>query len=233
MDQNVMKERAGKAAVDALVKDGMKVGLGTGSTAITAVRYIGALVEQGKLKNIRAVVTSFQTELECEKWGIPVCSLNSKAINGRLDLAIDGADQVDRNCYCVKGGGGALLSEKIVAYSSAAFAVVIDETKIVDNLGISFPVAVEIVPEARVPVTMAIEKLGARAVLREAVRKAGPVITDHGNVLLDISFANPIYPAVLEETINHIPGVVENGFFTKLGPHLFIAKADGTVEVWD
>jgi ribose 5-phosphate isomerase A len=233
MGRNKIKENAGRAAVDALVKDGMKVGLGTGSTAITAVQYIGFLLETGKLKNIRAVTTSFQTELECEKMGIPLYSLNSRTIDGNIDLTIDGADQVDHRYCCVKGGGGALLLEKIVAYSSAAFAIVIDDSKIVENLGMSFPVALEIIPEARVSVCKALEKLGAEGILREAARKVGPIITEHGNLLLDIRFGKPIYPEIMEEQLNNIPGVVENGFFTKKGPHIFIGKSNGTVEVWD
>ncbi|MDR2793225.1 MAG: ribose-5-phosphate isomerase RpiA [Treponema sp.] len=236
MDRKAMKENAGKAAVDKLVRDGMKLGLGTGSTAITAVRYIGGLVEQGALNNIKAIATSFQTELECEKRRIPLYSLNSPEINGSLDLTIDGADQIDHDHFCVKGGGGALFREKLIAYASKTYAIVADETKIVDMLGRTFPVAVEIIPESRVFVCMELAKLGAECVLREAVRKAGPVVTDHGNLLLDITFksiAGLVYPALLEEQINHIPGVVENGFFTKKGPHAFIAREDGTVDIWD
>jgi ribose 5-phosphate isomerase A len=233
MDQGTMKENAGKAAVDAMVKDGMKIGLGTGSTAITATRYIGVLRERGELKNIRAVATSFQTELECEKWEIPLYSLNSRCIDGRLDLTIDGADQFDRKAFCVKGGGGALLMEKIIAYSSAAYAIVADETKTTEALGITFPVPLEVIPESRVFVCREVEKLGAKGVIREAVRKAGPVITEHGNIILDICFREPVFPSAMEEILNHIPGVVENGFFTKLHPRIFIAKADGSVETRD
>ncbi|MDR0375750.1 MAG: ribose-5-phosphate isomerase RpiA [Treponema sp.] len=236
MDQKTLKENAGKAAVDALVRSGMKLGLGTGSTAITAVRHIGSLMKQGALKDIKVIATSFQTELECEKWRIPLYSLNSFEINGSLDLAIDGADQIDRDHFCVKGGGGALLLEKIVAYSSKTYAIALDETKVVDMLGVTFPVAVEIAPEARVFVCAELAKLGAECVLRDAARKAGPVVTDNGNFLVDVTFKDApgrIYPALLEEQINHIPGVIENGFFTKKGPHVFVARADGAVDVWD
>jgi len=247
LDQNAVKESVGRAAVDALVKSGMKLGLGTGSTAIPAVRYIGALLGEGKLKNIMAVPTSFQTSIECEKWGIPLFTLNSKQINGALDLTIDGADEVDSENRLVKGGGGALLVEKIVAYASAFYAVVVDETKIVEHLGLSFPVPVEVVPEARINVTQALEGIGAEVTLREAVRKAGPVITDHGNLLLDIRFREVVDPAALEAELNRIPGVVENGFFTgpahivsstssfgsggrQLRPLVFIGHGDGSVE---
>ena len=214
MDQNEIKEMLGREAVDVLVKSGMKLGLGTGSTAIPAVRRIGALLSEGRLKDIRAVPTSFQTSIECEKWGIPLFSLNSKEIGGKLDLTIDGADEVDPKNRLIKGGGGALLLEKIVAYASSSYAIVADESKIVEHLGIKFPVPVEVVSEARIPVTLALEKLGASVVLREAIRKAGPVITDHGNLLLDIVFKEPVDPVYLEAELNRIPGVVENGFFT-------------------
>ena len=237
-DKNAIKETIGIAAVDALVKSGMKVGLGTGSTAIFAVRRIGVLLGEGKLKNILAVPTSFQTSIECEKWGIPLFTLNSKEIDGRLDLCIDGADEVDPENRLVKGGGGALLSEKIVAYSSSSFAIVVDETKLVENLGLKFPVPVEVVPEARVSVTMALTRLGADVKLREALRKAGPVVTDHGNLLLDILFRVPSDPVLLEREINRIPGVVENGFFTgpydrALRPLVFIGSGDGSVRQRD
>jgi len=236
MDQSAVKEMAARAAVETLVKSGMKLGLGTGSTAIFAVRYIGALLAEGKLNGILAVPTSFQTSIECEKCGIPLFTLNSREIGGELDLTIDGADEADPQNRLVKGGGGALLLEKITAYASASYAIVLDESKLVENLGIKFPVPVEVVPDARIPVTQSLQKLGVEVVLREAVRKAGPVITDRGNLLLDIRFKSPQDPSALEAELNRIPGVVENGFFTgpydrSLVPALFIGKADGTVEV--
>jgi ribose 5-phosphate isomerase A len=230
MDKQEMKELTGRRAVEALVKSGMKLGLGTGSTALPAVRCIGALMKQGKLRDIRAVPTSLQTVMECEKWGIPLFSLNSREIGGVLDLTIDGADEVDRQNRCVKGGGGALLIEKIVAYASAAYAIVVDESKLVENLGLAFPVPIEVIGEARTPVILALQRLGAEVELREALRKAGPVITEQGNLLLDIRFKDPVEPPDMEAALNQIPGVVENGFFTRLRPSVFIAHADGTVE---
>jgi len=244
VEQNEIKEMIGRAAVEALVKSGMKIGLGTGSTAIFAVRCIGELVMKGNLKDIIAVPTSFQTSIECEKYGIPIFTLNSKETGGKLDLSIDGADEVDGENRLVKGGGGALLSEKIVAYASDSLTILVDESKIVDNLGLKFPVPVEVVPEARVCVKQALEKLGAEVTLREAIRKAGPVVTDHGNLLLDIRFKEVMDPALLEREINRFPGVVENGFFTgpflsgsalgslerKLRPTVFVGYKDGRVE---
>ena len=235
MEQKNIKEITGIEAANALVKNGMKLGLGTGSTVIHTVRRIGLLYQDKVLKDIIAVSTSFQTTIECEKWGIPLADFNSKEIGGSLDLTIDGADEVDPKHRLIKGGGGALLMEKIAAHMSASFAIVIDESKLVEHLGIKFPVPVEVIPEARVPVSQALEKLGAEVMLREAVRKAGPVITEHGNLLLDILFTKPPDPEALEAELNRIPGVVENGFFTgppdrSLRPSLFIGFSDGRVE---
>ncbi|MDR2951942.1 MAG: ribose-5-phosphate isomerase RpiA [Treponema sp.] len=225
------KEAAAKTAVDALVKSGMKLGLGTGSTAIHAVKRVGQLMERGELKDISAFATSFQAEIECEKLGIPIFPLNSRELSSGLDLTIDGADEVDPLNRLIKGGGGALLIEKVAAYASSFYAIVVDESKLVENLGIQFPVPLEVIPEARVQAARTLEKFGASVILREALRKAGPVITEHGNLLLDIRFSSLVDPAVMEIELNQIPGVAENGFFTKKRPMVFIARLDGTVDV--
>jgi len=226
----IMKEAAGKAAVDALVKSGMKLGLGTGSTAIHAVRRVGELMANGTLRDISAFATSFQTEIECEKLGIPFFSLNSKELVKGLDVTIDGADEVDPQNRLIKGGGGAMLVEKLAAYSSALFAVIVDESKVVQSLGTGFPVPVEVIPSARVQVSRVFEELGANVILREALRKAGPVITEHGNLILDLRFNSPVDPVLMEAEINNVPGVVENGFFTGNIPVVYIARSDGTIE---
>jgi len=226
----LMKEAAGKAAVDEMVKSGMKLGLGTGSTAIHAVRRVGELLSRGTLRDICAFATSFQTEIECEKLCIPFFTLNSRELSAGLDLTIDGADEVDPQNRLIKGGGGAHLIEKIAAYASAQYAITVDESKLTERLGCGFPVPVEVVPEARAQAAKALEKLGANVFLREAVRKAGPVITEHGNLILDIRFNSPIDPSSMETEINNIPGVVENGFFTRNPPVVYIARSNGTVE---
>ena len=226
----LMKVAAGKAAVDELVKSGMKLGLGTGSTAIHAVRRVGELIAQGALRDICAFATSFQTEIECEKLNIPFFTLNSRELCSGLDLTIDGADEVDPKNRLIKGGGGAHLIEKLAAYASAEYAIIVDESKLTESLGGGFPVPVEVVPEARMQVTKSLDKLGADVILREALRKAGPVITEHGNLILDIRFKVPIDPSLMETELNQIPGVVENGFFTRKPPYVFIARSNGTVE---
>ena len=245
IDQLELKQRAGKAAVDAMVKSGMKLGLGTGSTAIHAVRRVGELLANGTLRDITAFATSVQTEIECEKLKIPFYTLNSRELAGGLDLTIDGADEVNPKNYLIKGGGGAMLIEKLAAYASESYAIIVDESKVVDRIGYSFPVPVEVIPAARVPAARGLEKLGASAILREAIRKAGPVITEHGNVILDIRFTAEVHdsstmaamtmpplidPFIMETELNLIPGVVENGFFTRKPPVVFIARSNGIIE---
>lgn len=226
MTQSEQKELVASTAVDTLINEGkifsgMKIGLGTGSTAIPAVKHLAKRINDGTLKDIKAVVTSFGTQNLCEELNIPVYSMNDKVIGGHLDLAIDGADEVDPDNNVIKGGGAALLREKIVAYNSTLFVVVADSTKIVDSLGTKFPLPVEIVGEARVPVEKALNSIGAECVLREGVRKCGPVITDNGNQILDILWKSPVNPAEMEDKINSVVGVVENGFFTKNKPVVF------------
>ncbi len=235
LSQNEQKQLVAKTAIDKLIEEGkifsgMKIGLGTGSTAIPAVRRLAERIKDGTVSDIRAVVTSFQTDNECHELGIPVYSMNDRDIDGKLDLAIDGADEVDPENNVIKGGGAALLREKIVAYNAKVFVVVADSTKIVDTLGTKFPLPVEIIGEARIPVTHALEKLGATCVLREGVRKAGPVITDNGNQILDCTWKEPVDPEKMEKKINRIPGVVEVGFFTRNKPVVFAVAEDGQVE---
>lgn len=235
LSQNEQKVLAAKTAVDTLIDEGlifsgMKIGLGTGSTAMPAVKRLAERIADGTLKDIKAVATSFQTSLACEDLGIAVYTLNDKTIAGQLDLAIDGADEVSSKKTLIKGGGAALLREKIIAYNARHFVIVADESKKVEGHGTGFALPVEIIAEARVPVVKALEKTGAECLLREGVKKAGPVITDNGNMIVDCLWKNQVDAAELEEKINDITGVVECGFFTKNIPTVFIAHADGSVE---
>ncbi len=236
LSKDEQKVLAAATAVDTLISEkkifsGMKIGLGTGSTAMPAVKRLAERIHDGTLSDIKAVATSFQTTLACEDLGIPVYSMNDREIGGHLDLAIDGADEISPSKSLIKGGGAALLREKIIAYNSSAFVIVADESKAVPHHGTGFPLPVEIIPEARGPVINALAALGATCVLREGVRKAGPVITDNGNMILDCTWKNPVDASEMEQKINDITGVVECGFFTKIVPMCFIAHADGTVEI--
>ncbi len=205
----LMKQEVGKAAA-ALVKSGSIVGLGTGSTTAYAIEFLGARLKSGELKDIVGVPTSFQAEVLAKQYGIPLTTLD--AID-HIDIAIDGADEVDPQKNLIKGGGAAHTREKVVDYLANQFIVVIDAGKLVDKLGSTFAVPVEVIPMAITPVMRAITKLGGKPELRMGVKKAGPVITDQGNMVLDVKFTNLDDPASLEKTLNNIPGVLENGIF--------------------
>lgn len=236
LSQNEQKELVGKGSIDTLVEkglifSGMKLGLGTGSTAMHAVKRVAELISNGTLSDIKVASTSFQTTIACENFGIPVYSLNSPQLNGELDLAIDGADEVAPSGNVIKGGGAALLNEKIVAYNAKKYVIITDESKVVSSLGTKFPLPVEIIDGARVSVVKKLEALGAKCTIREGVRKCGPVITDNGNQIIDCLWQNEVDPEKMEDELNKIVGVVENGFFTKNKPIVFVAHSDGKLEV--
>ena len=204
-----MKKAAGEAAARR-VQSGMLVGLGTGSTAIHAIRCLGQRLRDRELREIRGIPTSFQSSVLARELRIPLVSLDEV---DRIDVAIDGADEVAPDLTLIKGGGAAHTREKIVDALADEFIVVVDETKLVDKLGSKSPVPVEVVPFGLVPVLHALERLGGVPELRMGVRKAGPVVTDQGNFVVDVKFDSIPDPAGLERTINNIPGVLENGLF--------------------
>ncbi len=205
----VMKQEVGKAAA-ARVKSGSIVGLGTGSTTAYAIQFLGDRLKSGEIKDIQGIPTSFQAEVLAKQYGIPLTTLDA---TDRIDIAIDGADEVDPQKNLIKGGGAAHTREKIVDSLAELFIVVVDSGKLVDRLGSTFLLPVEVLPMAIAPVTRAIEKLGGKPELRMGIRKAGPVITDQGNMVIDVKFDRIDDPAGLEKTLNNIPGVLENGLF--------------------
>jgi ribose 5-phosphate isomerase A len=225
-----LKKALGTHATDTFVKDGMKLGLGTGSTAIWAVRRVAARLSEGSLRDIKAVVTSLQSELEARALGIPVFTLNDSTLDSTLDLVIDGADEVDPAGNMIKGGGGALLMEKIIAYAATTLVIIVDHTKLSPRLCERFAIPVEVVANALVPVSKRLREMGGEVNLRMAVRKAGPVVTDLGNLLLDVSFRSAFDPRKLEDELKLIPGVLENGIFTKKPPQLVVGLSDGRFE---
>ena len=212
------------------IVSGSKIGMGTGTTIDYVIDALAEFVKSGKIKDIAIVPTSSATLLRCEDLNLPLFSLNSKRINGSLDIAIDGADRIDENKNLIKGGGAALLQEKIIAYNSKEFVVVIDESKEVKSLVCDFPIPIEIIPSAYCPIVLALEKKGISVKLREGKGKIGPVVTDSGHHILDVSYPSSmsINPKVEEEELNKIVGIVENGFFTKTDI-VFVAKKDGKV----
>ena len=224
-----MKQTVAKAAVDQ-IQDGMVLGLGSGSTAALMIEELGAKLSTGELKDIVGVTTSFQGEVLATKLGIPLQSL---AAVERIDLAIDGADEVDPAFQLIKGGGACHVQEKLVAALAKRFVVVVDSTKLVQRLNLEFQLPVEVLPSAWRQVQSSLAKFGGTAQLRMAVRKAGPVITDQGNLVLDVSFDDGISePQELEKRINNIPGVLENGLFVNLADEVLVGEIiDGVAGV--
>ena len=205
----LMKQEVGKAAA-ALVKSNSIVGLGTGSTTAYAIQYLGERLASGDLTNIVGIPTSFQAEVLAKKYNIPLTTLDAVE---HINVAIDGADEVDPNKNLIKGGGAAHTREKVVDSLADEFIVVVDSGKLVDELGSTFLLPVEVIPMAVSPVMRSLEKLGGKPELRMGVKKAGPVVTDQGNLVIDVKFEKIDNPAELEKTINNLPGVLENGLF--------------------
>lgn len=205
----LMKQQVGIAAANR-VQSGTVVGLGTGSTTAYAIQHLGDRLKSGELKDIKGVPTSFQASVLAKQYGIPLVTLDEI---DQIQVAIDGADEVDPQKNLIKGGGAAHTREKIVDSLAELFIVVVDSSKIVDKLGTTFALPVEVLPMAVTPVTKAIAAMGGKPDLRMGIKKDGPVITDQGNMILDVDFGAIDDPASLEKLLNNIPGVLENGLF--------------------
>ena len=227
--QTQMKQAVAEAAV-AQIRDGMVVGLGSGSTAALMIRGLGERLASGQLRGIVGVTTSFQGEVLAAELGIPLRGLNAVE---RIDLAIDGADEVDPAFQLIKGGGACHVQEKLVADRAERFIVVVDSTKLVERLNLDFLLPVEVLPGAWVQVQSHLKSMGGAADLRMAVRKAGPVVTDQGNLVLDVKFNDGISdPVALERDINNLPGVLENGLFVNLADEVLVGEInDGVASV--
>jgi ribose 5-phosphate isomerase A len=219
METSALKRAAGEAAVDRYVRDGMCIGLGTGTTAYYAIQRVGAMIAAGAA--ITAVATSIATESLCRAAGIPLVGLLERPIA----VAIDGADEVAPDFALTKGGGGALFREKCLALAAERFIVIADETKLVDYLG-AFPTPVEVVPFALTWV----EREIADAFPHVTIRRRGtpaPFVTDNGNAILDCAFGRIEDPVHLEAELRAIHGVVDAGLFTNLADVVLVAQADG------
>ena len=221
MNIDDLKRQAAEKAVE-FVRSGMVVGLGTGSTAVHATRAIGRLLGNGRLTNIIAIPTSEQTARDAKEYGIPLTTLKEHPI---IDVTIDGADEIDPQLNLIKGLGGALLREKIVAASSRLMIVVSDDRKLVQQLGTRSPLPVEVIPFAEQPVSTFLASLGANVVKRK--QNSVPFITDEGNIILDCHFDHILQPAQLAITISSQPGVVEHGLFLGMASQALIASANG------
>ncbi len=217
------KFRAAQSAIRELPPHGV-VGLGSGSTVAEFIRILGEHTVREDL-DFLAVPTSYQSYRLAIKHGIPLTDLSR---NPSIDIAVDGADEVDQQLNLTKGGGGALLQEKIVASAAKRFIIIVDESKLVDRLATHFFVPVEVIPFACDIVMRKIADMGVVPHLRQAERKVGPVVTDNGNFILDLEFPEPIEnPAEVEVALKMVPGVVETGLFVGMADEVHVGTASG------
>ncbi len=216
----LMKQQVGKAAAQRVQSNSI-VGLGTGSTTAFAIQYLGERLQSGDLSNVKGIPTSFQASVLAKQHGIPLTTLDEV---DRIHIAIDGADEVDPQKNLIKGGGAAHTREKVVDSLAEQFIVVVDQSKLVETLGSTFAVPVEVLPMAITPVMAALKQLGGQPELRMGVKKDGPVITDQGNMVIDAKFAAIADPAELEKTLNNIPGVLENGIFVGVADLILVGE---------
>jgi ribose 5-phosphate isomerase A len=223
MAQNDFKRDAAEHAVALLVRSGMTVGLGTGSTAIWATRRLGALLREGTLRDITAVATSKQTWDEAHRLGIP---LLDGGMPRDLDLTIDGADEVDPEMNLIKGGGGALLREKIVAQASRRVVIVIDDSKRSPRLGTRVRVPVEVTRFGWQACERFLQSLGARTTLRLNAADE-PFLTDEGHWIIDCDFGPLAAPHTLAHTLEAHAGIVEHGLFLRIATDLVVAGPNG------
>lgn len=214
-----MKKLAAEKAVE-YVESGMTLGLGTGSTVEYALKKLGEMVKNGL--DIKGIPTSMHTRKIAKEENISLTTIEE---NPEIDLTIDGADEVDSELNLIKGGGGALTREKIVAYHSKREIIVIDDTKVVKALGIDFPLPVEIVKFGWSSTKNKLEEFGCNVKLRKIMRD--PYITDNSNYILDCEFERIDDPEQLEVNINNIPGVVENGLFIGLTDDVIVGSKQG------
>lgn len=222
-DPNVAKRAAAYAAAD-LVQHGMKIGLGSGSTFAFVVERLGQRVAQGL--QLAGVPTSKTTAELAQKAGVPLLDLD--AIE-RLDLAIDGADEVDPKKNMIKGGGGAHVRERLVASTAREMVVVVDESKLVPVLGKTFLLPVEVFPLGWTHTARRVAATGGEVVRR--TRNGAPYLTDNGNYVLDCRYPGIPDPAALQRTLDQIVGVVDHGLFVGMAGRIVVADAQGKVRI--
>lgn len=227
MSSDSAKRSAGEAGA-ALVEDGMRVGLGTGSTAAFALRALGKRLRNGELERVAGVPTSPGTERLARAEDIPLTTLDEA---DGLELALDGADEVDPALNLIKGGGAAHAREKVVAAEAERFVVLVDPSKEVERLGQQVPLPVEVVPMAAGPVARFLEDEGAEVTLRTGAAKDGPVVTDQGLWILDARFEPGLPdPYALAEALAGRPGVLDHGLFLRQATEVLVGQPAGGVE---
>jgi ribose 5-phosphate isomerase A len=218
------KKMAGYEAAQE-IKDGQVVGLGTGSTTHYFIEKLGMRIKKEEIQ-ILGIPTSYQSFFLAKDWEIQVTSLEEHDV----DVAVDGADEIDPDLNLIKGGGAAHTLEKIVDYAADNFIVIADDTKIVEKLG-KTPIPLEIIPSSSRMVLQALNDLGAKGEIRMAQMKDGPVITDHGNFVIDANFGLLEDPCELEIVLNSIPGVLENGIFSGVVDQVIIGSPEGIKKI--
>lgn len=210
------------------VINGWILGLGSGSTIAYAVAELSRLTRDRNLE-LSVVPTSHQIENLAISHGLRIVSMNEAAT---VDYAIDGADQVELpSLNLIKGGGAALLREKIVASAARKLVIVVDETKLSKHLGGTQPVPLEVLPFAHKFVQSEVTKMGGRARLREGAGKVGPIVTDNGNFVLDADFGRIHNPSILQRKLKNVPGLVETGLFLNMADVVYVGRRDGQVEL--
>ena len=220
-DLSTLKRKAAERAVES-IQSGMILGLGTGSTTRFALDFIGQGIKMGRLKNIVGIPSSLQTENQAKEFGIPLTTFDD---HPEIDLTIDGADEVDPQLNLIKGGGGALLREKVLAQASRQNIIIVDESKLSSQLGTHWPVPVEVIPFAWKPEANYLTSLGATVVLRK--KQDVPFTTDQGNFILDCGFGLIPDLKELAMKLNQRAGIVEHGLFLGLATEVIVAGEDG------
>ncbi len=224
-------ETAKRAAVNRAlheIQDARVISIGSGSTLELLVSEL-VKIPQSRIRELRLIPTSHQIEAAMTKAGLGFVSTNQVS---EIDLALDGADQVaSKTLDLIKGGGAALLREKVVAAAAKRFLVVVDERKLSSKLGIRQAVPVEVLPFAFKLVMKRLEALNGKPTLRYGKMKAGPLVTDNGNFVIDVDFGSIEDPPGLESKLKSIPGLIESGLFLNMTDHAFVGCADGTVQV--
>lgn len=222
MNVEELKKAVAREALS-FVEDDMIIGLGTGSTTSYFIKLLGKKVMEEELE-IYGIPTSHQSRLLAIEAGIPIATLDEV---DAIDIAVDGADEVDPQLNLIKGRGAALTMEKIVEYRAGTFLVLVDESKLVERLGEKMPVPIEVIPAAWRAIAEELEVFNATAELRMAQKKDGPIITDNGNFILDAKFERIDDPLDMEIELNTIPGVVENGIFADIADIVLVGTPEG------
>ncbi len=224
MNQDAAKKAVGEAAA-AMAEDGQRIGLGTGSTTAYAIAALGRRVREDGLQ-IVGTPTSFAAERLARQHGVPLVTLDEL---DALEIAFDGADEVNPDLVLIKGRGAAHTREKVVAALAERFVVLVDPSKLVERLGTRMPVPVEVLPMAATPARRALERLGAQPTLRMGCNKDGPVVSDQGFWIIDAHFDGIDDPAALDRAMLSIPGVLDHGLFIGMTTDVLVGEPGGAV----